>query len=289
MAWRQPRHASGWAPTLRRWGSALGRVAPAALGLAIPHPVVMAVAGTTLVGGAIGVAGTLRLNPWVGFEPDAGERYEPDADELPVPGLLDAFGWGGLAIDGVLFGGRVGDEWFAFQTVDRLGGRTTRLATRLPGRVEHPVTMVARGPWKRSDSLLLSGEALYGDYLPARGHPVDDPVRLATLEMKRTLLNATVQRWAVRGRWLVADLYALSRVQLRPSLTRGAAWLLRLRDAYPRSLLEADAAAPASAPDDESEWQVMREGRPVAAADLPAFTPKPSRRARRSGWRAGSP
>lgn len=289
MAWQQPRHASGWAPTLRRWGAALGKVAPAAIGLAVPNPVVMAMAGTALVGGTIGVAGTLRSNPWVGFEADAGERYDPDADELPVPGLLDAFGWGGLEVDGVLFGGEPGQEWFAFQSVDRLGGRTTRLATRLPGRARHPVTMVARSAWKRSDSALMFNDLLFGDYLPARGHRLKDPRRLATLEMKRALNVAQVQRFAIRGRWLVADLYPVTRIQLRPSLTQGAAWLLNLRDAYPRSLLDQDAPAPASNPDDEAEWQVMHEGRPVTEAYPPSFTPKPSRRARRSGWRSGAP
>lgn len=76
----------------------------------MPHPVVLGVAGTAVVGGVLGVAGTLRLDPWPGFVAETGEHYDPDADELPVPDLLESLGLDGLRVEGVLRGGEPDEE-----------------------------------------------------------------------------------------------------------------------------------------------------------------------------------
>lgn len=250
QSWQQPRPASGWGRTLRRWGPRLVRVTPFALGFLIPSPLAMALAGTGLVSGVAGTIATLRGNPWRDFQPEPGELWDPDADELPEPGLQDALGLTGFRIDGVLRAGDGAEAWLAFQSVDRLGGRSTRVVVRLPGRATVPLDMV--GPTSRNPraSSAASTKA-FGRYRPARG-----PVRSARLhlqfsseQLRSVLSEATVQSWSLHEQYLVGELYALGAAALRVNLIQSLAWLRRLRDALPDTLVQR-IDQPEAAPED---------------------------------------
>lgn len=93
--------------------------------------------------GTIGAMSRLVRDCWTGFVPEPDEVFEPDADELPIPGLMEALGLAGHAVRGVLRSAHPDQTWMIFQVVDRLGGRSTRMAVRLPG-VGKRLTAVAR-------------------------------------------------------------------------------------------------------------------------------------------------
>ncbi len=260
QSWEQPQNHSGWGATLRRWGPALGPFAPLAIGLVVPSPVAIAAAGTLLATATVATATTLRRNVWTGFQPGAGESFDADAGELPEPALLSTLGLDGLRVDALLLGGPGDDEWMAFQTVDRLGGRTTRVVLPLPGRGRR-VSMVLNGRRRTAMSNALGTDSQVGVYRVVRGHGLADQdlYHLGTRSMRAVLRLGVVRSWGVRDRWLFAELITLAPQSLRADLTSAVDWLRRLRRGYPPELLTPLQETPA----DGGEWPVL----PQAAAD----------------------
>lgn len=123
MAWQQPRHSSGWGATVRRWVPALGRVAPAAIGLLVPHPVVLECGAVGPAGGRGGLPeGAQQTHALFGV-PDAGGHHTSGAVD---PGEFCSRGVGigdevqhqlaegGVeagVLEGQLFGGADPDEY----------------------------------------------------------------------------------------------------------------------------------------------------------------------------------
>lgn len=274
QSWQQPRPASGWGRTLRRWGSQLAPVAPFALGLLIPAPAAVVAAGTILIGGSATVLAGMTRDQWRDFEPEPGEHWDPDADELPEPGLLDALGLNGLRVEGVLRGGSDQDRWLVFQTIDRLGGRCTWLMLGLPNPATVPVRMTARRTRRSDAAALLTGDP-FGRFKLARGiRSPDLRYRLSSEPMRAALAQPQVAAWSVHGTYLVAELHTVGRAALRVYLRLSLRWLLRLRDALPATLVR-PAERPA-ATEDDAEWPLMAQGEPIEEQERP-FIPKPSR------------
>lgn len=272
--WQQPKPASGWAPTLRRWGRALAPIAPFALGLLIPSPLAVVTAGTMLVGGTAGVIASRVSNPWRDYRPEPGQVWDPKADELPEPGLLEVLGLAGLRVAGVLRGGEASDPWLAFQIVDRLGGHSTRVVVQLPGRATTPLSMVALST-RRSAGMNALSYSAFGRYRPARGSgkPAEQHFRLSSSRTRAVLSEAQVARWSVHEQYLVGELYDLGRSAFEVNLRRSVAWLQRLRDAFPATLLQ---PAERTTPTDDADWPLLDQGEPIVEQQRP-FIPKPSR------------
>jgi len=272
--WQQPKHASGWAPTLRRWGRTLAPIAPFAIGLLIPSPVAVVAAGTVLVCGTAGVIATRVSNPWRDYRPEPGQVWDPEADELPEPGLLEVLGLTGLRVAGVLRGADAADPWLAFQTVDRLGGHSTRVVVRLPGRATVSLSMVAPSV-RRTDGMTPLSYPAFGRYRPARGSgkSAERHFRLSSEQARAVLSEAQVARWSVHEQYLVGELYDLGRAALGVNLSKSVRWLLRLRDAFPAGLLQ---PTERTTPTDAADWPLLDQGEPIVEQQRP-FIPKPSR------------